>query len=106
MKKTIRQLSEKRDRFNEKLKVRLESLSPKSKLNVILLLMAAYLIITIIVLAGIVRERNNDTLRIRHIEPVPIIDTPLKIHDKNDSAYSFQPENKNLVNKYANGYRN
>ena len=101
MKKTIRQLSEKRDRFNEKLKARLESLSPEAKLNVILLLMAAYLIITIIVLAGIVRERNNDMLRIRHIESVPIIDAPLKIEpsDGNDTTYSYQPENKNLVNK-------
>lgn len=101
MKKTIRQLSEKRDRFNEKLKARMESLSPEAKLNIILLLMAAYLIITIIVLAGIVRERNNDTLRIRHIEPVPIIDAPLKIEpsDGNDTTYSYQPENKNLVNK-------
>lgn len=76
MKKVIQQLNTKRNNFNEKLKHHLDGLPSDAKLNIILLMMAFYLIATILVLAGIIRERSNDALNIRHIDPAPIIDAP------------------------------
>ena len=101
MRKLIRQLKQKRDNFNLKLKSNLESLPSDAKMNIVLLMMAFYLIATVIVFIGIIRERSNDMFDIRHIETVPLIDTPVNIpqSDANDTAFYYQPENNNLVNK-------
>lgn len=96
MKKLIQHLTTKRNHFNNKLKYRLDGLPPDVKLNIILLMMALYLAATILVLIGIVRERNNETAKFRHIETAPLIDKPLQSSQQAvDTTYSYPPVKKN-----------
>lgn len=101
MKKQFRRLTEKYRNFNRRLKSWLEGLPPKAKMNTALVMMAFYLLIMAVVLIGTFRERNGDMPDIRHINPAPLIDTPLKIPEsgENDTVFYYRPENNNTVTK-------
>lgn len=90
MKKLLKKITEKRDNFNEALRNRLDNLSPEAKVNIILRVMAFYLLATIFVVINAVKG-NDNALRLQHIEAVKIIDSPLKKPAPNDTTYNYQP---------------
>lgn len=73
-----------RDGLDQKLK-RLDELPSEAKFNIVLLMTAFYFVATIVSLTGIASERSRDRLKIRHIEPVEVIDAPIKTPRPNDS---------------------
>ncbi len=101
MKKLIRRLSERRDYFNRKLKLKLESLPSEAKVNIVLMMMAVYLIVTFIVFIGIIRGRSSNALDIHHIESAPLIDAPVKIPQPggDETAFCYPQKINHLVNR-------
>lgn len=87
MKESIHILAGKRDRFNEKLKQKLDNLSPTAKLNTILLILLFYGVMTLILFVNAIRS-DSKIVKIKHIEPVSIIDAPIKHSQKNDSLFT------------------
>ncbi len=70
--------------MNEKLKNKLENLSPSTKLNSILIVLLLYGVITIIMLIGAFNTKEK-SISIQHIEPTPLIDSPMKLLNEKDS---------------------
>ena len=77
MKNIWMKIREKRNSFNDKLKQKLENLSPSAKLNSILLVMLFYAVTTLVILIKAF-DKNESVITIRHIEPAPLIDAPAK----------------------------
>ncbi|WP_286845139.1 TraL conjugative transposon family protein [Proteiniphilum sp. UBA5346] len=88
MKKLLYILHEKWDAFNLRLKSSLEALPSEARLNIVLILMALYLIVTIVFLARVIMERNEETWDMRHIKPVERIEVPdsIPLIEKNDTV--------------------
>jgi hypothetical protein len=84
-------IRQKRNRFNNKLKQKLGDLSPTAKLNGILLVMLFYAVMTLIMLVRAF-DKNDSAIIIKHIEPVPLIDAPIKLVPEKDtlSAEKFK----------------
>ena len=84
-------IRQKRNRFNDKLKRKLGDLSPTAKLNGILLVMLFYAVMTLIMLVRAF-DKNERAITIKHIEPAPLIDTPIKLVPEKDtlSAEEFK----------------
>lgn len=101
MKEIIVKIHDKWRDYKEKCRHRLDELPSVAKLNIILLMMAFYLVVTVVVFIGIINERSNDAIKVRHIEPVELMDAPVKMNttEDNDTVYSYQLESNTLVNK-------
>ena len=91
MKNILIKIRQKRNRFNDKLKRKLGDLSSTAKLNGILLVMLFYAVMTLIMLVRAF-DKNERSIIIKHIEPAPLIDTPIKLEPEKDtlSAEEFK----------------
>lgn len=88
MKKLLYTLHKKWDAFNLRLKSSLEALPAEARFNIVLILMALYLIATIVFLARVIMDRNEEALDIKHIEPVERMGAPdsIPLIEKNDTV--------------------
>lgn len=88
MKKLLYTIRKKWDAFNQRLKSSLEALPAEARFNIVLILMAVYLIATIVFLARVIMERSEQALDIKYIEPVEMMDVPdsIPLIEKNDTV--------------------
>lgn len=84
MKESIQSITKIRNSFNKKLKQKLDNLSPTARLNTILIVLLFYGVMTLILFVNAIRS-DSKIIKIKHIEPVSIIDAPIKNTQKNDT---------------------
>lgn len=84
MKESIQSISKIRNSFNKKLKQKLDKLSPTARLNTILIVLLFYSVMTLILFVNAIRS-DSKIVKIKHIEPVSIIDAPINNTQKNDT---------------------
>lgn len=79
----IKKILEWRNRLNQKLKQRLDSLSSTTRINTILIMLLLYALITLIISINAF-SGNNRIVKIKHIESVSLIDnTSTQVHSNN-----------------------
>lgn len=84
MKNILIKIDQKRNCFKDKLKQKLGNLSPTAKLNGILIVMLFYAVMTLIMLLKAF-DKNERAIEIKHIEPAPLIDAPIKLVPEKDT---------------------
>ena len=89
MKKLLDRITRNRNGFNEKLKNRLERMTPDARMRTILVLLTAYALATVFFLvqgfSGGIRSR----FEVKHIEPAELDKKPDGKPAPNDTAYRY-----------------
>ena len=89
MKKILDEITRKRNGFNEKLKNRLERMTPDARMRTILILLTAYALATVFFLVQGFSGGSRSRFEVKHIEPAELEKKTGGKPAPNDSAYRY-----------------